>query len=173
MTTKYTTDFFAKPVGRIILSSTDCGLNQVILSDMTQSESKRKNLAVIDSQRDDEKFKDIIEILLRYFAGEQVEFADIPVDLSNCPPFHRDVLNINRQISYGEVRSYKWIAECLGKPKSSRAVGQAMARNPIPIIIPCHRVIGSDGGLTGYGLGLSMKRQLLTMEGYFSRDVTS
>ncbi|MBM3241240.1 MGMT family protein [Candidatus Poribacteria bacterium] len=159
---------------------------------MTQGESERAKLAMscaldlstlllgreltstrhtnMDAQRDNKRFKSIIETLSRYFVGERVEFTDIPIDLSNCRPFQRDVLNITRQIPYGEVRTYKWIAEYLGKPKASRQVGQALARNPVAIIIPCHRVIGSDGNLTGYGLGLSMKRQLLTMEGSFSHN---
>ena len=159
---KYT-DFLTESFGHIILIGTDCGLSHVILPDMTQSESERANLATMEVQRD-EIFKNIIGKLSQYFNGERVEFTDIPVDLGNCSPFQRDVLNVTRQISYGEVRTYKWIAEYLGKPKASRSVGQAMANNPVPIIIPCHRVIGSDGNLTGYGLGLSMKRRLLTME---------
>jgi methylated-DNA-[protein]-cysteine S-methyltransferase len=134
---------------------------------MTQVKSARTKLAMMDAQRDDEKFKRVIEILLQYFAGERVEFINIPVDLSHCSLFQRAALNATRQISYGEVRTYKWIAEYLSKPKAARAVGQTMACNPIPIIIPCHRVIGSSGSLTGYGLGLEMKRQLLTMEGSF------
>jgi len=161
--TKYT-DFSTELFGHIILIGTDCGLSHVILPDMTQGESERANLATMEVQRDDEIFKNIIKKLSQYFNGERMEFNDIPVDLSNCSLFQRDVLNVTRQISYGEVRTYKWIAEYLGKPKASRSVGQAMANNPVPIIIPCHRVIGSDGNLTGYGLGLSMKRQLLTME---------
>jgi len=161
--TKYT-DFLTESFGRIILVATDCGLSHAILPDMTQGESERANLAIMETQRDDEISKNIIEKLSQYFNGERVEFTDIPVDLSNCSPFQRDVLNVTRQISYGEVRTYKWIAEYLGKPKASRSVGQALANNPVPIIIPCHRVIGSDGNLTGYGLGLSMKRQLLIME---------
>jgi methylated-DNA-[protein]-cysteine S-methyltransferase len=130
------------------------------------------NSLTLGNQNEDERFKSVIEILLRYFAGEHMEFTDIPIDLSNCCTFQRDVLNITRQIPYGEVRTYKWIAEYLGKTRSlvtsataSRQVGQSLARNPVTIIIPCHRVIGSNGSLTGYRLGLSMKRQLLTMEG--------
>jgi methylated-DNA-[protein]-cysteine S-methyltransferase len=161
---KYT-HFLTESFGRIILVATNFGLSQVIFPDMTQRKSEEANLAIINAQRDDERFKSVIEILLRYFAGEHVEFTEIPIDLNNCRPFQRAVLNITRQIPYGEVRTYKWIAEYLGKPKASRQVGQALARNPIAIIIPCHRVIGSDGSLTGYGLGLSMKRQLLRMEG--------
>ncbi|MFQ6043111.1 MAG: methylated-DNA--[protein]-cysteine S-methyltransferase, partial [Candidatus Poribacteria bacterium] len=168
--TKYT-EFSDKSFGRIILAATDFGLSHVIFPDMTQGESARARLAIMDAQRDDEAIKSIVETLSQYFAGERMEFTDIPVDLSNCRPFQRDALNITRRILYGEVRSYKWLATHLGKPKASRQVGQALARNPVAIIIPCHRVIGSDGSLTGYGLGLSMKRRLLTMEGSVSHSV--
>ena len=174
MMTKYT-DFLIKSFGRVILTATDFGLSQVIFPDMTQGEVERAKLALMDAQRDIKRFENVIETLSRYFAGERVEFTDILVDLSNCRQFQRDVLNVTRQIPYGEVRTYKWIAEYLGKARSlatsataSRQVGQALARNPVAIIIPCHRVIGSSGSLTGYGLGLSMKRQLLMMEGSFS-----
>ena len=174
---KYT-DFVTKSFGRIILVATHFGLSHVIFPEMTQGECERATSAIMDAQGDidvlislplrnqneNERFKNVIGKLQQYFAGEHVEFTDISVDLGNCRPFQRDVLDITRQIPYGEVRTYKWIAEQLGKPKAARAVGQALGCNPVPIIIPCHRVIGSDGSLTGYGLGLSMKRQLLRME---------
>lgn len=80
--------------------------------------------------------------------------------------FQRLVWDAIYQIPYGEARSYKWIAEQIGRPKAVRAVGSATGSNPITIIIPCHRVIGSNGKLGGYGGGLERKRQLLSLEGY-------
>ncbi|MGH7773429.1 MAG: methylated-DNA--[protein]-cysteine S-methyltransferase [Candidatus Binatia bacterium] len=103
------------------------------------------------------------EELAAYFAGRLRSFSP-PCDLGNLPPFTRAVLRITARIPYGEVRSYRWVAERLGNPRSPRAVGNALARNPIPIIIPCHRVVCSDGTLGGYALGLNWKRRLLKLE---------
>lgn len=98
-----------------------------------------------------------------YFAG-RLRFFSAPCDLGGLPPFTRAVLKITAQIPYGQVRSYRWVAERLRKPKATRAVGNALARNPVPIIIPCHRVVRSDGTLGGYALGLDWKRRLLALE---------
>lgn len=103
-----------------------------------------------------------------YFTGQLRSFTT-PSDLSGLPLFTQAVLRITAKIPYGEVRCYRWIAQQLGKPKASRAVGNALARNPIPIIIPCHRVIRADGSLGGYALGLDWKRRLLELEQYHSR----
>lgn len=101
--------------------------------------------------------------LSAYFAGRRQLFS-APCDLGGLPPFTRAVLKITAQIPYGQMRSYRWVAERLGKPKAMRAVGNALARNPIPVIIPCHRVVRSDGTLGGYALGLHWKRRLLDLE---------
>ena len=101
--------------------------------------------------------------LSAYFAGRLRSFSTL-CDLGGLTPFTRAVLKITARIPYGEVRSYRWVAERLGKPRAMRAVGNALARNPIPIIIPCHRVVRSDGTLGGYALGLDWKRRLLVLE---------
>lgn len=98
-----------------------------------------------------------------YLSGRLRSFR-APCDLSGLSAFTRAVLEITARIPYGQVRSYRWIAGQLGKPGASRAVGNALARNPIPIIIPCHRVVRSDGDLGGYALGLHWKRKLLELE---------
>jgi len=100
--------------------------------------------------------------LEEYFDGERREF-DLPLDPSGTP-FQMAVWKELLAIPYGETRSYKQIAENIGSPKAFRAVGLANNRNPISIIIPCHRVIGSDGSLVGYGGGLDMKQKLLELE---------
>ncbi|MCK4262862.1 MAG: MGMT family protein, partial [Dehalococcoidia bacterium] len=79
-------------------------------------------------------------------------------------PFQRSVWDVCQSIPYGETRSYAWVAGKLGLPRAARAVGQALARNPVPIIVPCHRVIGSDGELVGFGGGMDLKRLLLRIE---------
>lgn len=101
--------------------------------------------------------------LAEYLAGDRTFFT-VPVDLSNVPSFDRAALEIASQIPYGEVRSYKWIAERLGKPDAARSVGGAMAGNPAPLIVPCHRVVRTDGGLGGYSFGLVQKEALLNLE---------
>jgi methylated-DNA-[protein]-cysteine S-methyltransferase len=98
-----------------------------------------------------------------YFAGERVQF-DEPIDLSRASVFDRRVLEVVHSIPVGEVRSYAWVALQIDRPKAARPVGQAVGRNPIPIIVPCHRVIGSDGGLRGFGWGLEFKKWLLDLE---------
>jgi O-6-methylguanine DNA methyltransferase len=101
--------------------------------------------------------------LEEYFAGERTFFT-VPVDLSQVPAFERSALEVAAGIPYGEVRTYKWIAERLGKADAARAVGKAMAGNPVPIIVPCHRVVKTDGGLGGYSFGLLRKEALLNLE---------
>jgi len=102
--------------------------------------------------------------LRQYLAGQRTEF-EFPLDLSRVRPFARRVLGAVARIPYGETRSYAEIARRVGSPGAARAVGQVMARNPLSPIVPCHRVIGSDGGLTGFGGGLGYKQFLLDMEG--------
>jgi methylated-DNA-[protein]-cysteine S-methyltransferase len=108
-------------------------------------------------------FRDLIECLRAYFAGQRVEFPD-RLDLSAATPFQREVWQAARLIPYGETRSYSWVAERIGKPGAVRAAGQALGRNPLPVIIPCHRVLASNGGLGGFSGGLEMKRFLLHLE---------
>jgi len=103
------------------------------------------------------------EELRAYFSGRLRSFS-VPCDLGTLPFFTRKVLRVTARIPYGEVRSYQWIADRLGKPKATRAVGNALARNPIPFVIPCHRVIRSDGSLGGFALGLDWKKKLLALE---------
>ncbi len=100
--------------------------------------------------------------LAEYFAGQRTEFG-LPLAL-NGTDFQRRVWAALRKIPYGETISYGELARGLGQPSASRAVGLANGRNPIPIIVPCHRVVGSDGSLTGYGGGLDRKRFLLALE---------
>ena len=107
---------------------------------------------------------ELIDQLRRYFSGEPVTFR-WPFNLSHLSPFHQEALNMCASIPYGELRSYGWIADRMDRPKSARPVGGAMAANPIPILIPCHRVVGSNGKLVGYGGGMHWKERLLKLEG--------
>lgn len=115
--------------------------------------------------RPDRALARLADDLRRYFAGEAVELGRHPVDLAVQPPFRRRALLAARTIPYGEVRTYGWIARRAGRPGAARAAGQAMSKNPIPLVIPCHRVVAAGGKLGGFGGGLEMKRALLRLEG--------
>ncbi len=107
-------------------------------------------------------FKDVLAQLREFFAGERTTF-DVPL-LMEGPPFERRVWQALQDIPYGETESYGELAARIGEPSAARAVGVANGRNPIAVIVPCHRVIGADGSLTGYGGGLERKRLLLDLE---------
>ncbi len=113
--------------------------------------------------RSPHQFEDMISRLRIYFDGCKVAFPD-ELDLSRATHFKRQVWRLTRLIPYGESRSYRWLAEQIGQPNAMRAVGQALAQNPLPIIIPCHRVVASNGKLGGYSGGVEMKRRLLHLE---------
>ena len=113
--------------------------------------------------RDDSLFAEAEQQLKAYFAGELTEFT-LQLRLDGTP-FQRTVWDELRRIPYGETRSYGQLADALGKPAASRAVGLANGKNPIGILVPCHRVVGADGSLTGYGGGLERKQRLLDFEG--------
>ncbi|MEU1271027.1 methylated-DNA--[protein]-cysteine S-methyltransferase [Streptomyces sp. NPDC005799] len=112
--------------------------------------------------RDDSPFGEAEEQLTAYFDGELKEFT-LELRL-NGTPFQRTVWDQLRRIPYGETRSYGQLAAALGNPAASRAVGLANGKNPVGIIVPCHRVVGADGSLTGYGGGLPRKQRLLDFE---------
>ena len=104
--------------------------------------------------------------LMDYFSGALKDFNQSVFFISGTE-FEKKVWLALRGVPYGETRTYKWLAEKVGSPKGSRAVGQALSRNPVPIVIPCHRVIESDGSLGGYSGGIDVKRRLLDMEYYY------
>jgi len=116
----------------------------------------------IDGMRDDDAVADVAAQLDEYFRGERRTF-----DLSLAPrgmEFQQDVWRALQRIPYGATRSYAEVAREIGRPAAVRAVGAANGANPIPIVIPCHRVVGSDGSLTGFGGGIETKRWLLALE---------
>jgi methylated-DNA-[protein]-cysteine S-methyltransferase len=107
--------------------------------------------------------------LREYFAGKRREFQ-LPLDMQGTD-FQLDVWRQLQGIPYGETRSYAQIAHAIGRPKAVRAVGAANGSNPVSIVVPCHRVIGSSGKLTGYGGGLPLKKRLLELEGAWTMDL--
>jgi methylated-DNA-[protein]-cysteine S-methyltransferase len=111
-----------------------------------------------------DSFAEIVSFFIDYFNGQSKKFP-WTLDLEHSTLFQRQVWEATMSIPYGETRSYGWVADCIGKPAAVRAVGQALGKNPLPIVVPCHRVIAADGDLRGFGGGLEMKRNLLRLEG--------
>lgn len=144
------------PVGTLTLAGHEHRLSHLRMVDQTYEPDRA------DWVRNDTAFADAAEQLEEYFAGERTEF-DLELNLVGTA-FQRRVWAALLTIPYGQTRSYGQIAAQLGAPKASRAVGLANGHNPISIIVPCHRVIGANGSLTGYGGGLNRKRVLLDME---------
>lgn len=142
------------------------GLHRLILPCENRAEVIRWLKKSTDAQlvEDKEKFRKLIKDLRNYFAGKRIPF-DYRLDLSPLTNFQKKALLKTKEIPYGETRSYKWVAESIGNPEAARAIGQVMAKNPLPIIIPCHRVIASNGKLGGFGWGPDWKRRLLRLEG--------
>lgn len=114
-------------------------------------------------------YRKAVQQLNEYLAGKRHEFS-IPYKLYGTD-FQVKVWEALKEIPYGETRSYKDVAEMVGSPKATRAVGGALHENPIPLILPCHRVIGKAGALVGFGLGLDMKRRLLVIEGAIPQEM--
>lgn len=105
--------------------------------------------------------------LLDYLAGKRNGF-DIPLDLSRGTAFQRRVWRTLQRVPFGKLRSYQWIASRVGGRRYARAVGNAVGANPLPIVVPCHRIVAQDASLGGFSCGLPMKRKLLTLEGTLS-----
>jgi methylated-DNA-[protein]-cysteine S-methyltransferase len=158
-------DVVDSPLGPLCLAASDRGLSHV---DFGRSEADF--LDGLDplarTERNPETLAPIARQLSDYFDGTRANF-DLPVDLSRVTSFQLSVLQAARTIPTGTVWTYGQVARAIGKPRAGQAVGQALGRNPVPIVIPCHRVIAADGSLGGYsgGGGLVSKRLLLNLEG--------
>lgn len=142
------------------------GLRRVVLPGKSEPQVRRELQRLEPDAREDARLNpDLAKRLVRYFRGEPVAFDD-PADFGDAGKFETAAWDACREIGYGETSTYLALARELGKPKAARAVGAAMGRNPLPIVIPCHRVLRSDGSLGGYSgrEGVSFKQRLLTME---------
>jgi methylated-DNA-[protein]-cysteine S-methyltransferase len=145
------------PVGRLLLAGDERALRQVSFAD-----GRRSAGVQVGWLENAGAFPEVIGQLRAYFRGELRKF-DLPLEMRGTE-FQLRVWSALREIPYGETISYRELAERIGNVKAVRAVGLANGCNPIPIIVPCHRVIGSDGSLTGFGGGLENKRKLLDLE---------
>ena len=116
-------------------------------------------------EQPDPRTEQVAELLRAYARGDEASLDDYPVDLPRCSPAQREIWLALREIPRGETRSYGWLARRVGRPSAARAIGAAVGSNPIPLWLPCHRVIAQDGTLHGFGGGLAMKQALLELEG--------
>jgi methylated-DNA-[protein]-cysteine S-methyltransferase len=157
----------ASPVGQLTLAATDRGLIAILW------ENDKPRRVPLDIVAEDERHPVLVETerqLREYFAGERTTFS-VPLDFAGTD-FQKAVWRALLAIPFGQTRSYGEIARGLGSPNSSRAVGAAIGRNPISIVVPCHRVLGATGKLTGFAGGLETKASLLDLEGASGRRPT-
>lgn len=156
-------DMLETPIGTLYLAASSRGLCRVELG-----VSQERFLSQLDPMARTERNSTMLESITAqfraYFTNPTNRF-DLPTDLTRVKPFQRRVLDAIAQIPAGTVWTYRQVAQTIGKPSASRAVGHALATNPLMIVLPCHRVIGSDGSLHGYRGGLEAKQHLLRLEG--------
>ena len=153
---------YDSPIGPLTIESGPRGLTAISFPGRAEPPA---------AERDDAALAGVVRQLEEYFAGERTTF-DVALDLRGTE-FQLEVWARLRAIPYGETVSYGEIAAELGRPDRVRAVGSTVGRTPVPIVVPCHRVIGADGSLTGYGGGLDRKRSLLELEGAVARPLFS
>ena len=159
------------PLGQLYLAQSEAGLCRLAFG-VSEDSFRARLPARAKSMRNPDALREAQEQLVAYFDGCKVRFH-LPVDLGEMTGFQQRVLRRACAIPAGELRSYGDIARGVGSPRASRAVGQALGRNPVPIVVPCHRVVGSDGRLTGYSgaRGIESKRWLLNLEGAPVKEV--
>ncbi|MFA7639720.1 MAG: methylated-DNA--[protein]-cysteine S-methyltransferase [Parvibaculum sp.] len=148
------------PIGKLRLAATEAGLAAILFPNQENVVFPKRN----GSEAARAHLVTALKALERYFAGEEKEFGGVTLSPVGTP-FQLGVWRELSRIPYGETRSYADIARAIGNPKGMRAVGLANGKNPLPIIVPCHRVIGANGALTGFGGGLPTKKWLLEFEG--------
>ncbi len=154
------------PIGTLLIAATPRGIVRIALPNVAEDEVLEDLASRVSPRilRSSAPLDPATRQLDEYFAGARDAF-DVTLDFSLSDGFRREVLLELRHVPYGETRSYGELAIATGSPRAVRAVGTACATNPLPIIVPCHRITRSDGTLGNYGGGVEMKRALLTMEG--------
>jgi O-6-methylguanine DNA methyltransferase len=154
------------PVGPLMIAFSDKGVCEIAFGEHETQEQflhhlRTRGFRPVPNQT---AIATVAEQLSEYFRGERNHF-EVPLDVSGITPFTQDVLKATSEVPFGHLTSYRGIAERIGKPSATRAVGNALGRNPIPVIIPCHRIVRSDSSLGGYTGGVRIKERLLTLEG--------
>jgi methylated-DNA-[protein]-cysteine S-methyltransferase len=158
-------DFADSPVGRLLVAASGRGICRISFDPDPELELEALAHAFgARVLRSPGPVDDLRRELDEYFEGARREF-DLPVDLSPLPGFQRSVLAELVRVPYGQVDTYGGLARRIGRPRAARAVGGALNRNPVPIVVPCHRIVGASGSLVGYAGGLERKQALLGLEG--------
>lgn len=157
------------PMGWAGVALTERGIRYATLFHRTRAACEAELRSTGAAFNDDPRLAEVLTLLRAYAAGDDVSLDDYPVDLPDCGDFQRGVWLALREVPRGETRSYGWLARRVGHGESPRAIGAAVGANPIPLWLPCHRIIASDGKLQGFGGGLAMKRALLELEGALPR----
>lgn len=154
----------SSPLGPLFVGHNESGIVRVLFGEGAEDLIVRELRARYGGEvRRTEPPPRVARAVAAFFGGERLRPEDFA--LAELGPFQREVLRKALEIPWGEVRTYSWIAREIGRPAAVRAVGTALGRNPMPVLIPCHRVLRGDGGLGGYAFGLPRKRQLLALEG--------
>jgi len=162
--TSFYYDIFHTPMGWMGVLASLRGVRRCTLRFTPDQAMAELGPEVERAQHDEGFLAAAREKLLAYLGGEGVSLDDVPLDMEGASAFFKAAWEACRRIPVGETRSYAWLAWEAGRPRAFRAAGQAMARNRFSLLVPCHRVIASDGGLHGYGGGLDLKARLLEME---------
>ena len=154
---------FETPLGRIGVAAGNRGVVRVMLPNAVAKRNCHASPKSSGPAKAEAHAAQAERQIRAYCAGRLRRFT-VAIDLSGVPPFHRKVLTAARRIPYGRTATYGELARRAGSPRAARAVGQAMAHNPVALIVPCHRVVAAGGGLGGFGGGLALKRRLLALE---------
>ena len=153
------------PMGWAGVALSEAGIRYATLFHRTRDAAIGELRAFGATERPDPRAVAVTSLLVGYASGNGASLDDYPVDLPLCTDLQRDTWLALREIPRGETRSYGWLARRVGREQSPRAIGAFVGSNPIPLWLPCHRVIASDGTLHGFGGGLAMKQALLELEG--------
>ncbi len=167
MMTDMTYDIFETALGWVAIAARDGKVRRSTLPEKSRLAALESIEADINgAELDEDATTHVRDVITRYCAGEDIDLSTLPIDFSDVTPFFARAYAACRSIPAGETRSYAWLANEAGNARAARGAGQAMARNRWPLLVPCHRVIGSDGSLHGFGggTGLPLKARLLELE---------
>jgi methylated-DNA-[protein]-cysteine S-methyltransferase len=160
-------DVFETPLGWVAVAGSERGVRKTSLPESSPDAA----LAAISPEsgfavHSPASLTHVRRAIIRYCSGQGEDLTYLPIDDSGASPFFARAWAACRLVPAGETRTYAWLAAASGNPRAARGAGQAMARNPFPLLVPCHRIVGSDGGLHGFGgsVGLPMKQRLLDLE---------
>lgn len=163
------------PIGPLLVAATEVGVCEIDFAENASEATFREGLTrrgfaprpLPEGCESGAEWTTLVDAAaqLRQYFGHQRDRFDLPLDLEGVSPFTRSVLAAAAAVPYGRLETYRSIAERIGRPTATRAVGNALGRNPIPVVVPCHRIVRTGGGLGGYTGGLEIKQRLLAIEG--------